>query len=729
MTKPNQDITAFIAEHGTPYDAATDTYRRAPFAEPIKAGKNTAIYNAHSYHTKVPPQGIVPYIEHYTVPGDLVLDPFCGSGMTGVAALMSGRNAILNDLSPAAIHIARNYCTPVDVAALQREFDRIKAAVAEEFEWLYGTTCERCGGEATIQYTIWSDVFQCRRCTDEMVLWNVGYDEQLGKVSDAMICPKCGLSQKKIGLKRLPEIPVRTTCRCRQCEFPTEYHLPRFDELQRISEIGQESVPYWTPSTEFDPKGPQYQRNALGNRKIRRITDLFTKRNLRALARLWHESNLCNDDRMRSALQFSLTAIMQRASRLNRLRPSGAGDPMTGTIYIGSLTREDNVLELWSRKFDGITRALSWSNNRQAFVTNSSATQLELPDESVDYIFTDPPFGSNIYYSEVNLLWEAWLGKKTETQNEAVVHRHQDRGTKQITDYSVLMASAFCEMYRVLKPGRWSSVVFHNSDDQIWQCILDAVESAGFELADINAFDKEQLSFKGIRGQKGLERVTNKDLVLNLRKPAPGQQTTTNGTIYADEQERRVVEAIADFLDNNPPAEDRTLQGIWNHALDRMLREGSVQVNMAAVGEMLPHYFKAVDGRWYLRGEAVFGGNVFDLNHDGGALAWLHSMLGNEPQTTGELIPRWQAATAHLGASDPGRLDRLLHENFWEDKRSGRWRIPTNEERTKMSARQSLPTRRICARCAATGRQAGRTGQRLEALRMGALLLQARSLR
>jgi hypothetical protein len=320
-----------------------------------------------------------------------------------------------------------------------------------------------------------------------------------------------------------------------------------------------------------------------------------------------------------------------------------------------------------------------------------SATRLNaVSDAVIDYIFTDPPFGSNIFYADCNLIWEAWLDQGfTDQGQEAVVHvKHKDKNT--LPDYARLMTDAFREMYRVLKPGRWASVVFHNSDDRIWQSILEAVDAAGFELAEINAFDKAQLSFKGIRGQKGLERVTNKDLVLNLRKPAPGQQAVTNGAVYADEQERRVAEAIADFLDSNPPSEDRTLQGIWNRALDRMLREGSVQVSMAAVGEMLPHYFKAVDGRWYLRGDAVAGGNVFDLSHDSGALAWLHSILGNEPQTTGELIPRWQRETAHLGAADPGRLDRLLRENFWEDKRSGRWRIPTADERTRMSARQSL---------------------------------------
>ena len=87
MPEPD-DLQAFLSRHATLYDPATDTYRRPPFAAPVKATKATRFYDAHSYYTKVPPQGIVPYILHYTDPGDLILDLFCGSGMTGVAALM-----------------------------------------------------------------------------------------------------------------------------------------------------------------------------------------------------------------------------------------------------------------------------------------------------------------------------------------------------------------------------------------------------------------------------------------------------------------------------------------------------------------------------------------------------------------------------------------------------------------------------------------------------------------
>ena len=153
-----ESLHDFVAKCARPYDPESDDYDRPPFAADIKEGKNDPIYNAHSYHTKVPPRSIIPYILHYTSPGDLILDPFCGSGMTGVAAQMCAnppadllnsfpeftdrigpRVFILNDLSPATCHIAYNYNTPVDVEALKHEFERIKAAVKDEFAWLYGT--------------------------------------------------------------------------------------------------------------------------------------------------------------------------------------------------------------------------------------------------------------------------------------------------------------------------------------------------------------------------------------------------------------------------------------------------------------------------------------------------------------------------------------------------------------------------------------------------------------
>jgi hypothetical protein len=85
---PNPFIEDFIREHGTPYNEDTDDYHREPFSADISEGKNDPIYMAHTYHTKVPYKAIVRYILHYTNPGDIVFDGFCGTGMTGVAAQM-----------------------------------------------------------------------------------------------------------------------------------------------------------------------------------------------------------------------------------------------------------------------------------------------------------------------------------------------------------------------------------------------------------------------------------------------------------------------------------------------------------------------------------------------------------------------------------------------------------------------------------------------------------------
>ncbi len=708
MTHPD-DLAAFLARHARPYSPATDDYRRPPFAAPVKASKATPIYNAHSYHTKVPPQGIVPYILHYTDPGDLILDPFCGSGMTGVAALMCAhppaealrmvpgaqagpRAAVLNDLSPAATHIAYNYCTPVDVDALKREFARIQAAVKEEFDWLYGTTCDRCGGPATIQYTIWSDVLACARCGEELTLWDVAVDRASGAVREKFTCPTCGKEQAKRETRWLRSVPVLThyechgACRPKRAEHPTTEA-----EKQRIAEIEAAEIPYWHPTTPFREQDWEMWRGVHRDHGITDISKFYTKRNLWALARLWHEIQTTPANLM-PAMKFAFTGVAVTSSLMNTHHLGGQARPRIGTLYIASLVNEASVGNLLRGKSRSqpllFSMMQSFERNAVAFRTGTASNLEEIGGATIDYIFTDPPFGSNIFYADCNLLWESWLGQFTDQSQEAVVHvKHRDKNT--LPDYARLMTESFREMHRVLKPGRWASVVFHNSDDRIWQVILDAAEAAGFELAEVNSFDKQQLSFKGIRGAKGLERVTNKDIVLNLRKPRPGERAAPNGKAPADQQEVRIVEAIAGFLESNPPPEERTLQGLWNHALYGMLRDGAVTFSMAQVEELLPHYFKQVEGRWYLRGEQVIeGGLGLIVRDEASAIAWLSRILANQPQTTGDLIPQWQVATREARITKP--FDQILAENFWEDERSGRWRLPTEAERRKLSAQENV---------------------------------------
>lgn len=73
-------------------------HKKEPFAADVSEGKNDPIYNAHSYHTKVPHKAIIRYILHYTKPGDVVFDGFCGTGMTGIAARLCGDRKTVESL-------------------------------------------------------------------------------------------------------------------------------------------------------------------------------------------------------------------------------------------------------------------------------------------------------------------------------------------------------------------------------------------------------------------------------------------------------------------------------------------------------------------------------------------------------------------------------------------------------------------------------------------------------
>jgi predicted RNA methylase len=697
----SDDLTTFIATHTTPYDPATDTYRRPPFAAPVKAGKNTPIYNAHSYHTKVPPQGIVPYILHYTNPGDLILDPFCGSGMTGVAALMCAhppaealhmvpgaqpgpRHAVLNDLSPAATHIAYNYCTPVDVGALQREFERIQATVKDEFDWLYGTTCDRCGGPATIQYTIWSDVFECARCGEELVLWDVAVDPESGKLRQKFTCPVCGKGQTKKGLRRVDSVPVVTNYECARCKPGRAEHPTTEAEKRRIAEIQDTEIPYWYPADEF-PLGRQTRKIRKGTAGISRVDQMYTKRNLWALARFWSEFADLEDQRIRSALQFALTAIGLTSTKMYAYRASRKGGIHKGTLYVPALNCELSVGASIDRKVESICQSLLTTEEGSVAVTTASAIELDdLPCTSVDYVFTDPPFGLNLQYAEINFIWECWLRRFTDWSQDCVMNYVHE---KDLAFYSDLMTRSFEEMYRVLKPGRWASVVFHNTDDAVWRAIQEGAQQAGFDVVNAMAFDKGQGTFNQVN--MGKESAAGFDIVLNLYKPRLGG---TNGKAApVADVETRVVEAVAAHLSENPPAEHRTTQFLHSLAIRQLLNSNILieKVTIPYLEAMLPHYFKQIEGRWYLRGEQVIEGGLGLIVHDEpSAIAWLTRVLENEPQTTGDLIPKWQMTTLDAQIAKP--LDQILGENFWPDERTGRWRLPTPEERHKMSAREEV---------------------------------------
>lgn len=207
---PNPFLEEFIKQYGKPYsplpaaEGARDDYHREPFAVDVSVGKTDPIYKAHAYHTKVPHLAIVPSILHYTEPGDIVLDGFAGSGMTGVAAQWCGsapaayrfeieaqwkqqgrtapkggaRKVILNELSPAATFIAANYNLPFDVEAFAQAGRRLLKELEQELGWMYETLHTDGKTKGRIEYTVWSEVFTCPHCAVEVVFLDEALDHK-----------------------------------------------------------------------------------------------------------------------------------------------------------------------------------------------------------------------------------------------------------------------------------------------------------------------------------------------------------------------------------------------------------------------------------------------------------------------------------------------------------------------------------------------------------------------
>jgi len=736
MKPYNSDISVeeFIARHATSYDEAADNYFREPFAKDTKVGKNSAIYNAHSYHTKVPPEGIVPYILHYTEPGELILDPFCGSGMTGVAAMMcarppmgvevppgarlGARNAILNDLSPAACHIAYNYTHPVDVKALKAEFDRIMRVLQPEFDWLYGTSCDRCDGPATIQYTIWSDVYKCCRCGAHMVLWEVAVDHESGAVRDTFACPSCGFTGKKTKHTRVDSVPVVTNYECQNgCRPARSNHRTTKAELRLIEEINTREIPYWYPTDSVGPNREMYIRSALHLRNITRVCDFYTKRNLWALAAVWEKISNHSDDRVSTALRFVVSASLYVASKMSSFRydsrnpDNTAGGIHKGTLYIPSLSKEAAIPGLFRNKWPYLSQVLGDKayfilDDVTTILTGSaSATLKTFPGGAIDYIWTDPPFGSNIFYADCSLLWEAWLQDFTDVKQEAVWNKSlkPEEGGKTLDDYRRIMASAFAEMHRILKPGRWASVVFSNSDDRVWHAIRETASEAGFDLSNTMALDKKQRSFKQVRGEKGEENVVGTDIIMNLHKRSR-VQVAVRAVADLDETVLGILrhhlgtlpERIQ--LDSRRYADSlRTIDALYSVVLQELMERklSNRGVTMPYIDEVCRGAFKKVEGKWYLPSEEIRDERLnLEVLDEPSAIAWIRGQLSARAMTLPELIPSWRQATLKVGNRLEKTLPQLLEENFWRDADTNRWRPPSETERQHMGDERTLRIRR-----------------------------------
>ncbi|MCK9221152.1 MAG: site-specific DNA-methyltransferase [Limnochordia bacterium] len=568
---PNPFIGEFI---GNKKQTVNAVYSKEPFAEDVREGKNDPIYTAHSYHTKIPYKAIMRYILHYTEPGDVVLDGFAGSGMTGVAAQLCGeqavieslgytadsqgvihridgnggtsvfsrlgaRWAILNDLSPAATFIAYHYNRSAN--DFKEQANRILDWVQQELGWMYETMHVDGKTKGWVNHIIWSDVFACPACSQEIVFWQVAVDESTRKICKSFPCPHChtvlekrllepvlesrydrAINQYITQVKQIPVLINYTVDGNRLEKIPDE------KDLNLIKTIEDYDFPYWFPTDPL-PQGHSTRQPRLSH-GLTHAHHFYTRRALMTLAAFAQEAHReCLD-----AL-WVLTAVAEGSSRLNRERPWGLPSKLSGTLYVSALTREINVLDFMRRKLRRYpTVPLSQTS---VFCQCGSATDLGFTSDSIDYIFTDPPFGGNLMYSELNFLWESWIQIFTNNKTEAIENKVQGKG---LPEYRELMMRCFEEYYRVLKPGRWITIVFHNSKNAVWNALQQSLQEAGFLIADVSALDKKQGTFKQVTGDK----VIKQNLVVSAFKP-------TSYSFRPTELEYKEEEWVWEFIQNH----------------------------------------------------------------------------------------------------------------------------------------------------------------------------------
>ena len=519
----------------------------SPYIKDVEATMRDPVLNLHSYHTKVPPAALASLVLHYTQPGDIILDAYAGSGMTAlgvdlctiapptqldesIRAKYGPRSCILADLSALASHIEGAH-----VRALPADFESVASSIIEcaehENEWLYEVEEET--GKYKLRFSVWSEFYSCENCSAEIEAWSSQVDFENISIKKFIFCQSCNTELKIEKLKRvitteydpvLGELKNSTKKRMRWIvlntpagRFERESNSADMRSTERAVSLLKhlnvpiQKIPYMHMS---------HERNDLPSLGYDYVHSFFTQRTLFAVSDLFsriHASNISPTNKrwmiylITSVLDTHL--VVRNRYLIDKHHASGTTcGPLSGTLYVPTLQCEVNVYEAIKKKLKKIAIASNSLQIERGIVSNQAAQSLDLPENSIDYIFIDPPFGANINYSDLNFISESWLKVKTSRQPEAVIDSAQG---KDLNEYGELMTLGLLKCFNALKSGGWITLLFHNSKNSVWNSIQDALLSVGFIVADVRVLDKGGTTIF----QDSQAAAVKKDLLISAYKP------------------------------------------------------------------------------------------------------------------------------------------------------------------------------------------------------------------
>lgn len=709
---PNPWLGDLVAEwEKTKPGRARKEYSREPFAADVSEGKSNAVYAAHSYHTKVPHIAIMRYILHYTDPGDIVFDGFCGTGMTGVAAQecahpevytgqmgtvdhatrAGARRAVVMDLSVLPAFIAANLTGMSTPDKATRRFGEILLQVEEELGHHF-----RDKNNSVVNYSIWSDVFICPHCQSEVIYWDAAVDLKRGEQIEPFDCPTCNAELTKRSLSRVFEQvrdPLTNKIYGRPKRLPVLVNVQGIngrvtrratpDDIRQATALNNIAPEAWVPTAEL-PRGDRFSKDGLHLVNLSHYHRFYFPRALHILGRIWQLIGEEEDRALQNQLRFAVTSMLDRNLTIrnrfviNKYNPAGRiNGPLANTLYVPGLSVEQNPIIALRYKSEEAFRGLrsTWS---PAAVSTQSLIDVRLPDATIDYIFIDPPFGHNIMYSELNGLTESWLRIHTNERSEAVVNESQKKG---VSEYLELMTSCFATCFRLLKPGRWMTVEFHNSQNSIWGAIQEALGRAGFVIADVRTLDKQ----KGTINQEFYTAgAVKQDLVISAYKTTEIIDREFSLTAGSEEGAWAFVRSHLCHLPiavvrrgEIEPVVERLSYVLFDRMVAFHVQRGvTLPLSAAEFYRGLDARFPCRDQMYFLPEQVVIYekrrakcDQVLQLElfvHDEATgIAWIRQQLLKKPQTFQEIHTQFlREASAWEKHEKPLELRELLEHNF-----------------------------------------------------------------
>lgn len=526
------------------------------YRAPLPSTRTGPLYNAFSYPTKISPEAIAVYIAAHTEPGATVLDAFGGSGTTGIAALLCDRptpemermadtlgikpkwgprTAHLFEIGTLGSFVSGTLCRPPEPATFAEAVDELCRRAEERLSWLYEAKDPE-GRSGTLRHAIWSDVLACPHCGAETSLWNASVKTKPLAMSETFRCKGCrnqvaveacervlestldAFGRKQLTKKRvLARVHGRTgTSKWQRAATP--------EDLAVVERIAKTKPPRSAPNADLVWGELRRAGYHVG---IEKLHHFYTRRNFIAMATLMELATEFPED-TRDALRLLVLSYNSSHSTLMTrvVLKKGQNDfvltgSQSGVLYISGLPVEKNLLEGVRRKSRAFIDSFGMlhGSRSKVHVHNSSSEEMHLKARTVDYVFTDPPFGDYIPYAELNQINELWLERTTDRSREVIVSPSQSKG---MSEYGTMMGSVFKEISRVLKPEGLATVVFHSAHSEVWRALAQAYTTAGFAVEAASVLDKIQASFKQVVSTVSVKG----DPLLLLSKRAVKRSTT-----------------------------------------------------------------------------------------------------------------------------------------------------------------------------------------------------------